>query len=115
MTLRIRISLVTALMTSIALIVAPGTLQAGHHLAGEAEAAGEEAAAQIESAEKTMEDTYEADREAGRGHQKTKSAGPGLASAAHRTWFPLVRIPPIELTSARLGSLGSETYRSRQN
>jgi hypothetical protein len=64
---RVRVSVAGALITGIALIFAPATLQAGHHLAGEAEAAGEEVEENVEHSEKLMEETYESEREAGTG------------------------------------------------
>ncbi len=63
----------TTLLTGLALILAPGLAQAGHHLAGEAEAAAEEVEENVENSEELMEETYDAEREDGTG--RVQAAG----------------------------------------
>jgi len=67
MTSRTRVFSLAAFAAAIALILAPATLQAGHHLAHEVKAAAEEVEANVENSEKLMEETYDKDRAEGEG------------------------------------------------
>jgi hypothetical protein len=67
MTSRTRVLSLAAFAAAIALILAPATLQAGHHLAHEAKAAAEEIEDNVENSEKLMEETYDKDRAEGEG------------------------------------------------
>ncbi len=67
MTNRTRIPTGTALLATLALMIAPPAVQAGHHLADEAEAAAEEVEANVEHSEELMEKTYDEERADGTG------------------------------------------------
>jgi len=67
MTKRTRVSAGTALLSALALSIAPAAAQAGHHLAEEAEAAAEEVEANVKHSEELMEKTYDEERAKGAG------------------------------------------------
>ncbi len=67
MTNRTRVPTGTALLATLALMIAPATVQADHHLAEEAEAAAEEVEANVEHSEELMEKTYDEERAEGTG------------------------------------------------
>jgi hypothetical protein len=64
---RTLVSAGTTLLTGLALIAAPAAIQAGHHLAEEAEAGAEELEENVEHSEELMEETYDKERKEGAG------------------------------------------------
>jgi hypothetical protein len=70
---RTHVSTATALLAALTLMIAPATLHAEHHLAGEAEAAAEELKDNVEHSEELEEKTYDDERAEGTG--RVEAAG----------------------------------------
>ena len=70
---RTHVSTATALLAALTLMIAPAAVQAGHHLAGEAEAVAEELEDNVKHSEELTEKTYEEERAAGTG--RVEAAG----------------------------------------